>query len=1533
MSIKTFTLLELSEATSHWSPSKILGQGGFAVVYLGQLSGERAAIKKVLMPKKDKERAFVMKSMHAEMVTMSHYKHQNVCELIGSYVEESESPTTYCLVYELCVNGSLLDRLACRDHKCQDVLALTEQQRLVITLGICRALEFLHVKADPPIIHRDIKTANILLDEMMCAKIADFGTVRQDKVTDGATHVKTATVVGTGCYMPSEYLSGGEISVKTDSYAFGVVLCELLTGLNPMEKPLIALIEDALEANGLTEVLDEKATWTNSEQALQLAKIALRCTAYRKMKRATVQEVLPEIERLHDPNYNPTLLAVGSSYYHPETGLLVQGGVQGAEDDDGERHNLNPRLRAAEEGMLQDPLLGKYEGGEDYDTIHAGNIGARWYLILAALVISIAGLCAGVLLSHRHHPPSPASSGCIGESVPLAAEDCSAWQELVLPSLFFVNADPPACAEYRADPCSCQGIIGCEGGHIVEISLSGRKLAFEMSSDDSLVHLRHLRQLNFSNNSLNGSIPQWLRSFGGLTNLSLNNNNFDGGIGVVAKLSSLKYLQLSNNHLTGPIDAVAELHSLGYMLLNDNLFSGTINAVRDLTSLNLLQAAGNQLNGTINAVKELKNLQSLCLDGNQFHGSIGAVEQLTNLRVLWLSTNSFHGDAHAVERLSNLEHLSLHSNKLNGSIDVLAGLTGLSRLWLTNNYFTGTISVVQQLPNLTDLLMGNNSFSGPIDALKHLKSLTRLSLAMNRLSGPIDGVAGLLNLTWLDLGVNKMSGSINAVENLTRLRKFSVVLNEFTGPIHAVVKLEHLIYLHLTSNQFTGPIAAVADLMHLEELLLRSNRLAGPIDAVTSLTSLQKLDLPFNGFDGTLPSGLGLLTKLTYLELYGNNLRGTIPPTLAQLTALRYLHFGQNPQMSGTIPMQLSELRALTSIDWSTCNLTGSIDAVAQLRHLTIMDIRNNHLAGTIDAVAQLKSLTRLDLSGNQFTGSIHAVENLTLLNFLHLNLNLKGALSHNDFSGAIPAGPIDWSKIGDCDIGGNHFANPLPLGASSNCKATGDHLSCDGNSADLSDTDCRIWQQIVLPSKYFTTAEPPACNESRYHTDPCSCNVDLVVGCQDSRIVSINLGRRGLSFNASKDDSLGYLSGLQRLDLSYNKLVGWLPQWLERLAGSLLSLELADNPFGGTLDVVAKLDKLTSLDLRQVFLVGTLHPLAQLSSLVSLDLRYNLVHGSIDALAKLTSLTTLLLNTGSVPEQYQLSGNIDALAKLTSLTTLSLAYQQFNGSISVVKELTSLTSLSLARNHFTSTIDHVTNLKSLTHLSLATNNFVGTIPPGLAEIKGLTRVDLSINQLTGTIPPGMSDVKGLVSFDLIHNKLSGAVPPLPFEQYTDDCHLDAPDGDAFPCVEPNCNHFSCPLPSNSAQCKIKNGAAGVHCYNTTNWILGAVGASCTTACTAIGRVCVAEKLQVYNASLANAIFANMAPGKCLCQHEACTSVPASVPELGLYYGGTGGCDSCDEFEYQTCVYPSPRYIPPQCSCSAPSVSRFCYCSPSNPLD
>jgi Leucine-rich repeat (LRR) protein len=1034
--------------------------------------------------------------------------------------------------------------------------------------------------------------------------------------------------------------------VKTDAYAYGVVVCEILTGLNPMAKPLPVLISDALEEGELESVLDKKCTW-DSAIVHELASIAARCSRVSKLRRKTAQEVLPELEKLHNPNYMPTQLAVGRTYYDPDTGILTQDGS----DEESEMHAL-------EEGDgVRDPLLRKCE--EEDGLAGEGGVVTRrrWFMILAAFAVGIAGLFLGMHLSHHKPNHTPASTGgCVGQSLTIVGEDCTAWQTL-LHSRWFTEANPPACNETQhvADPCSCTGVIGCDAksGRIVSVDLGSRGLTFKASEDDSLSHLGGLQTLILGvyplrsdpTNRLRGPLPSWLGALrGSLLHIELQYNRFTGTIDTVSQLTRLAHLDLGDmrNGLNGTLDAVRPLTSLQYLHISGTRLSGPIDPVVHLTKLTHLSLNANQLTGSIDAVKQLALLTFLELDKNRLTGNIAVIKQLTSLEKLYLGSNKFTGSIDAVGQLTDLDTLDLSGNSLNGTIDAVKDLTKLTVLQLDGNrLINSTLDAIHELTALTNLRLGFIAFDDTLEAVARLTSLRFLN--MNNLHGPLDALANLKHLTHLD-----MYSSGNSKKHLT-------------GPIDVIAQLSSLEFLHLGGggNRLTGKIDAVQGLTNLQEMYLDSNRFTGPIDAVAKLTKLRELYLGANQFSGPIDA-ISQLTSLTYLSLDDNwNLNGTIRP-LAQLTSLSRLML-QGCAFTGSIDA-LAELTKLTEIQLEN-NLhqnhgfNGTIDAVAKLTSLNSLDLgMNNHMTGTIGAISKLTSLTYLSLNKNKFSGSINPITKLSELTGLHLD--------GNDFSGIVPSA-MNWTKLsGACDIETNHFACPLPPGAITNCKAACDHKACTGSSADLDDTVCAAWQLTVLPSKYFTMANPPACNDPAHVTDPCACKD--VIGCEGGRIVSVTLSDRGLALNVSAEDSLSHLSGLQRLDLSTNcgihrlcnQLVGPLPVWLEKHADSLTFLDFqGGGKLHGTIGIVAKLHALTTLNLHWNKFTGSIDPVKNLKSLTKLWLWANGFTGSIDAIKDLTSLTVLDLSSndfsGAVP-----TGPID-WAKISDCS-LALGIENF---------------------------------------------------------------------------------------------------------------------------------------------------------------------------------------------------------------------------------------------------------------------------------
>ncbi|KAK4265693.1 hypothetical protein QN277_026710 [Acacia crassicarpa] len=215
---QTFTFRELAAATRNFSPECLLGEGGFGRVYKGHLesTGQVVAVKQYDRNGFQGNRAFLV-----EVLMLSILHHPNLVSLIGYCADGDQR----LLVYEFMPLGSLGDHL----HDLPpDKEPLDWNTRMKIAAGAAKGLEYLHDKANPPVIYRDLKSSNILLDEGFHPKLSDFGLAKLGPVGD-KTHVSTR-VMGTYGYCAPEYAMTGQLTLKSDVYSFGVVLLELITG-------------------------------------------------------------------------------------------------------------------------------------------------------------------------------------------------------------------------------------------------------------------------------------------------------------------------------------------------------------------------------------------------------------------------------------------------------------------------------------------------------------------------------------------------------------------------------------------------------------------------------------------------------------------------------------------------------------------------------------------------------------------------------------------------------------------------------------------------------------------------------------------------------------------------------------------------------------------------------------------------------------------------------------------------------------------------------------------------------------------------------------------------------------------------------------------------------------------------------------------------------------------------------------------------------------------------------------------------------
>ncbi|CAF1931494.1 unnamed protein product [Brassica napus] len=237
-----FTLEELAKATDNFNLSFKIGQGGFGAVYYAELRGEKAAIKKMDME--------ASKQFLAELKVLTRVHHVNLVRLIGYCVEGS-----LFLIYEYVENGNLGQHLHGSGRE-----PLPWIKRVHIALDSARGLEYIHEHTVPVYVHRDIKSANILIDQSFRAKVADFGLTKLTEVGSSATR----GAMGTFGYMAPEIVYG-EVSAKVDVYAFGVVLYELISA----KAAVVKMNQASGEFRGLVGVFEEVFKEADKEEALR----------------------------------------------------------------------------------------------------------------------------------------------------------------------------------------------------------------------------------------------------------------------------------------------------------------------------------------------------------------------------------------------------------------------------------------------------------------------------------------------------------------------------------------------------------------------------------------------------------------------------------------------------------------------------------------------------------------------------------------------------------------------------------------------------------------------------------------------------------------------------------------------------------------------------------------------------------------------------------------------------------------------------------------------------------------------------------------------------------------------------------------------------------------------------------------------------------------------------------------------------------------------------------------------------------------
>ncbi|KAF5797406.1 putative non-specific protein-tyrosine kinase RLK-Pelle-RLCK-VIII family [Helianthus annuus] len=297
--VPALSLDELKEKTENFGSKALIGEGSYGRVYFANLnSGKSVAVKKLdVSTEAESDNEFL-----TQVAMVSTLKHENLVELCGYCVEGN----TRVLAYEFATMGSLHDILHGRKgvQGAQPGPVLDWMQRVKIAVDAAKGLDYLHEKVQPSIIHRDVRSSNVLLFEDLRAKIADFNLSNQ--APDMAARLHSTRVLGTFGYHAPEYAMTGQLTQKSDVYSFGVVLLELLTGRKPVDhtmprgqQSLVTWATPRLSEDKVKQCVDPRLKGEYPPKAVaKLAAVAALCVQYEAEFRPNMSIVVKALQPL-----------------------------------------------------------------------------------------------------------------------------------------------------------------------------------------------------------------------------------------------------------------------------------------------------------------------------------------------------------------------------------------------------------------------------------------------------------------------------------------------------------------------------------------------------------------------------------------------------------------------------------------------------------------------------------------------------------------------------------------------------------------------------------------------------------------------------------------------------------------------------------------------------------------------------------------------------------------------------------------------------------------------------------------------------------------------------------------------------------------------------------------------------------------------------------------------------------------------------------------------------------------------------------